>query len=60
MLCKGYYHIYICFSVFNIWMAKMILIMHPVDVHFSEKYYGENISLFESISRIHVERTLTH
>ena len=25
----------------------MILIMQPVDVHFSEKYYGENISLFE-------------
>ena len=33
--------------------------MQPVDVHFSEKYYGENISLFESI-RIHAERTLTH
>ena len=22
MLCKGYYHIYICFSVFNIWMGE--------------------------------------
>ena len=31
--------------------------MQLVDVHFSEKYYGEKISLFESI-RIHVERTL--
>ena len=32
--------------------------MQPVDVHFSEKHYGEKIFLFESI-RIHVERTLT-